>query len=211
MILQQMKKLIILIVLLLPFSVWCQDTGIGGVNIVTGSGLAYAFGGENLSAKVGYLIGIEKNVYRVNETSLFNVGVQFSWQGANYTERVDAENPNLSGNINLSYLNFPVLYRYQNANGLFMETGLQTGFLLGAKDIPDEGEKTDGKDKIKFVDIRIPLGVGYWLSNTISLGIRADYGLSSLSTDGAVLHSDADKHRNFMLLGLIRFNLHSDK
>ena len=216
-----MKKLFLLLVFVLPLIINGQNKGTEGISIVAGPGLSYVFGGDNLSSKFGYLAGIEKVVYRVNETSMFTAGVNYTFQGAKYVENTEPELSALyrlksvtadanqpSGTVDLGYLNIPVLYRYQKESGFYMEAGIQTGFLLNAKDVPDGGESTDGKDKIKFVDIRLPLGVGYWLTNNLSLGIRGDIGLASLSSNGAVLHSSADSHQNFMLLGLLRINLH---
>lgn len=216
-----MKKLLLLLIFVFPLFVNGQNKGTEGISIVAGPGLSYVFGGDNLSSKFGYLAGIEKVVYQVNETSMFTAGINYTFQGAKYVENtepemasvkllksVSADENQASGTVNLGYLNIPVLYRYQKQNGLFVEAGIQTGFLLSAKDIPDSGESIDGKDKIKFVDIRLPLGIGYWLTNNISVGIRGDIGLASLSSNGAVLHSNADTHQNFMLLGLLRINLH---
>lgn len=214
-----MKKLITLLFIGLSFLARSQkEVNTTGISVVGGAGISSVFGSKNFTPKAAYLFGIEKNVHRFSNRSLLNFGIQLSFSGAAYTETVTVEPLTMlksisdealvnTGKVNTSYLSMPLLYRYQHENGLFLEAGIQSSFMLGAKDIADSGEKNDAKKYIKFVDIEIPVGIGYWLNERFSLGARAVYGLTNLSSNGAKLHSDNKSLQNFMLCGMLRYQL----
>jgi hypothetical protein len=211
--------------LFLTISMWGfgQTKSTNGISIYTGAGTAGVFGGDNFSLKMGYLVGIEKNVTRLGDKSMFNAGINLSFQGAgynetivtepiatNYTKSTLQEDIERTGKINLTYLNLPFMYRYQNETGLFLEAGIQPGFLLKASDIPDEGASIDMKEKVKFVNIDLPIGIGFWMTQNWSIGARGIYGLTNLSSNGAAIHSSTGNHQNFLLVGMLRYNIHKN-
>ena len=102
------------------------------------------------------------------------------------------------------------MYRYQNETGLFLEAGIQPGFLLKASDIPDEGASIDMKEKVKFVNIDLPIGIGFWMTKNWSIGARGIYGLTNLSSNGAAIHSSTGNYQNFLLVGILRYHIHKN-
>jgi hypothetical protein len=207
-----MKKLIVVLFLGLAFSAWSQNAKTEDLTIVAGPGLSYVFGGEKLDPGFGLLLGIEKNVVQINPKSLFNAGITFAFQRVNYSDvyAVEPHDPldiPVSGAVRLSYIGLPFIYRYQSSGGFFWEAGIQTGFLLGAKDIPDEGEKSDYKNSVKAIDIGIPAGIGYWFNPRFSIGARVEYGLTDMSGNGAKIPPIDSNHQNFLVTAMFRFSL----
>ncbi|WP_340112108.1 porin family protein [Maribellus mangrovi] len=203
-----MKKLIVVILICVAFPVWSQENKLPkDFSIVTGPGIAYVFGGEKLDPSFGYLVGIEKNVFQISEKSLLNIGVVYSMQGAEYSEIITEEDGSQSGKVSLGYIGLPILYRHRSPGGLFWEAGLQTGFLLIGKDLPEGGEKSNYKESVKSVDISIPAGMGYWFNRRFSMGVRAVYGLTDMSGNGAKIPPANSNHQNFLITAMLRFNI----
>ena len=86
-------------------------------------------------------------------------------------------------NINQSYLNIPVLAKYQHSSGLYGETGPQLGFLLAAN-VKSGGTSQDVKSSYKSTDFSWAFGVGYKIP-LIGAGIDARYnlGLSNIAAE----------------------------
>lgn len=203
-----MKKYLVIIILAIPLWAWSQNTSVPeDLSLVAGPGLSYVFGGEKLTPAFAYTLGIEKNAVQFTDKSLLNMGVLLSVQGINYDEIVTEERSNISGQVNLTYIGVPMLYRHQSPAGFFWEAGIQTAFLLRGKDHPDEGEKTDYKEHVKKVDFGIPVGVGYWFKNRFSIGARAVYGLTDMSGNGAKIPPADSNHQNFLLTAMFRYNI----
>jgi hypothetical protein len=203
-----MNKILAFIILFIPVMVWSQkNTMPEDLSIVLGPGLSYVFGGEKLNPGFGYTFGIEKNTVQFNDKSFLNMGVLISTHEINYDEITTWEDASISGRVNLSYIGVPILYRHQSPGGFFWEAGIQTAFIISGKDHPEEGEKTDYKEYVKKVDFGIPLGLGYWFKNRFSMGMRAVYGLTDMSANGAKIPPQQDNHRNFLLTAMFRYNI----
>ena len=112
-------------------------------------------------------------------SSGFYLQPEIMYSGQGYEHAV----ANQSGHYELSYLNVPVLFRYQHESGLFAVTGPQIGFLLSA-DAEVGGNKTDIKDQFQTTDFSWAFGLGYKFSK-IGLGIDARYnlGITNLAKD----------------------------
>lgn len=203
-----MKKNLLIIIFLIPFSGWSQENKVPeDFSILAGSGLSHVFGGEKLDPSFAYLFGVEKNVLQFSEKSFLNMGIVFSMKGAEYSEIVTEEDGSLSGKITLGYIGVPVVYRHRSPGGFFWEAGLQTGFLVSGKDHPENGDKADYKESVKKVDISIPAGIGYWFNRRFSIGARAVYGLTDMSGDGAKIPPVNSNHQNFLIAAVLRFNV----
>ena len=68
-----------------------------------------------------------------------------------------------SSSLNLTYLNVPIMARYNLGYNFNVHAGFQVGFLLSAKSkYNDEAlGETNVKDQFKSVSFGIPVGVGY--------------------------------------------------
>ncbi|GAA4272949.1 porin family protein [Aquimarina gracilis] len=89
--------------------------------------------------------------------------------------------------VNLKYLNIPLMGKYYMTKGLSLEAGPQIGFLLSAKN-----DDTDVKDVFNTIDLGLNFGVGYKLNNGLNFGARYNLGLSDINDVDDV----SDKNRN---------------
>lgn len=97
----------------------------------------------------------------------------YSLQGAKGEDDSDEK-------LNLSYINIPVLAKYNIAEGFFAETGPQIGFLVSAK-AKDGDDDTDVKDAFKSTDFSWALGLGYELPAGFGINARYNFGLSKIT------------------------------
>jgi Outer membrane protein beta-barrel domain len=208
-----MKKIIIVLLFFIAATAWSQNSKTPeDLSIVAGPGLSHVFGSDKLDPAFGLLVGIEKNVVQLGEKSFFNSGISFSIQNVGYHDVYNDEPHSesdvaVSGKVRLTYIGLPFVYRHQSPGGFFWEAGIQPGFLLGAKDLPDDGEKSDYKDFVKAIDIGIPAGIGYWFNQRYSIGARVVYGLTDMSGNGAKIPPSDGDHQNLLVTAMFRFNL----
>lgn len=87
-------------------------------------------------------------------------------------------------NLNLNYLNVPVLVQYNFDNGFRLQTGPQLGLLV------DVTDKTDGTnnniisaDDFKSTDVSWSFGAGYLTYSGIGFDARYNLGLSKINDD----------------------------
>ena len=170
-----MKKLYLL--LLTVFSLAAANAQVqfgvkAGANFST-------FTGENTDdakTKVGFNAGALVALPLFNEFTL-QPEVVYSGQGF----KVDDQG--ISGTFNANYLNVPVLFKYNNPTGFFLQTGPQIGFLMSAK-VKSGGQTEDEKDLFNSTDFSWAFGLGY-LVKSVNVGIDARYnlGLSNIAKD----------------------------
>lgn len=166
-----MKKNILTAIAILAFGfVNAQQTrfGIkGGVSLTNFSGDAEA------NSKVGFLVGGFAEIKVIERLSI-QPELLFSAQGARY-EYIGMDNTNL----NLSYINIPVLAKFYVTKEFAVEGGPQIGFLISAK---DDGE--DVKNFYKSADFGFNFGAGYNFTDNLSVGLRYTVGLSGVVDGG---------------------------
>lgn len=98
----------------------------------------------------------------------------YSGQGAKF------DNGTFTETQHVNYFNIPVLLKYQNFTGFFLETGPQIGFLLSAND-KISGTSTDDKAYFKSSDFSWVFGVGYKVPTTrLSIDARYALGISNI-------------------------------
>ena len=149
-----MKKIYcFLLMLLTSFTGFSQKTGaLNDIGIIIGPGMSHITGGERWDPMLGLLLGVETNVYDIGEYSSIKAGVVFTLQGAKYSENystdlymqtlksVQSDEMGYSGKVSLSYIYIPILYNYKTDMGLYLEGGIQPGFLVSAKDEYEAGD-----------------------------------------------------------------------
>ena len=81
--------------------------------------------------------------------------------------------------MNLSYLNLPVLVKYQFVKNVYLETGIQAGLLMSAKVKTSQGSG-DIKDNYESFDLSLPVGIGCKLQSGFGVNIRYNAGLSNV-------------------------------
>ncbi len=126
----------------------------------------------NVSTIAGFHLGALASLPLISNFSL-QPELFYSAQGAKSTEL------GVKANLNMNYLNFPVLVKYNHPTGFFAETGPQVGSLLAAK-LKFAEFNEDEKSGFKSTDWSWVFGVGYFFKD-LGLGIDARYnfGLSN--------------------------------
>jgi hypothetical protein len=170
-----MKKLLLSIIIIVSIlSVHAQSVQFGvkgGVNLATFSGKD-ATGATTL---VGFHGG---GLVSLPISSDFSVQpeVLYSMQGA--------KDPSAGGQINLSYINVPVLAKYTIFQGFSVEAGPQAGFLLSAK-AEAGGFSADIKSQMQSFDFSAVLGASYITSANVGFDARYNLGITSVAKDNS--------------------------
>jgi len=165
----------------LLFAIMAATTGIASAQVKFGvkaglnlSNVSVSPAEAGVSYKIapGFNAGFLANISLPGKFSL-QPEVVYSGQGTKMTS------PDGNGNINLGYVNVPVLLKYKTAMGFFVEAGPQAGFLLSAK-AKSAGVTTDIKDSFKSTEIAGVFGLGYMSPLNIGVDARYNLGLSNL-------------------------------
>ena len=120
---------------------------------------------EDTSSLVGFQVGGFAEI-KITEKFAIQPELMYSAQGA----ETDGDN------LNLGYINIPVMAKFYVAKSFSLEAGPQIGFLVSAK---QDGE--DMKDFINSTDFGLNLGAGYDFTENLSAGLRYNFGLANIS------------------------------
>jgi hypothetical protein len=117
--------------------------------------------GLNLGGFVNFKLGRIINI----QPELF-----YSSQGSKIDE--------LGKNLNLNYINIPVMLRLLSAKGFYVEAGPQLGILAGDVKLDDNNLS----DEFKKTDLSAGFGLGYLGNKSpIGLGLRYNVGLGKIN------------------------------
>ena len=173
-----MKKLFFAAVAVMAFGfINAQETKFGakaGLNLSNLTGDA-----EGNSMKVGFQVGGFAEI-KISEKFAIQPELVYSAQGAKFEEEFFGET--FEFDLNLGYINVPVLAKYYVAEKFSLEAGPQVGFLISAK-AKGEGESEDVKEDFNSLDFGFNLGAGYDVSENINLSLRYTAGLSNIAKD----------------------------
>ncbi len=126
--------------------------------------------------KIGFNAGVLAHIHTNNK----NWGIQpeliYSVEGA----KTPLLGGNNKSNLNLGYLNVPILVQYMFDNGFRLEAGPQFGFLMSAKSKVSGGSNNDVKGSFNNTNISIPVGVGYLTTYGLGFDARYNFGLSDV-------------------------------
>lgn len=136
---------------------------------------------DDAKMKFGLTAGAEFG-YLFNEKMGATAGLLYSMQGSGNKHDSDYA-------LKFDYVNIPILFNYYIIPGLAVKAGVQPGILVRAK-IND----TDVKDHYKSLDVSIPLGVSYEISDFV---IDARYNLGLTKVDD---HGDAKAYNSVIML-----------
>ena len=158
-----MKKIILTAVAVLAFAFSnAQQTrfGIkGGLNIATIGGADYA------DALIGVQLGGFAEI-KIAKKFAIQPELLFSMQGA----KMDYPGNAVDYDVNLNYINIPVLAKYYFTKNWSVEAGPQLGLLVSSDNIDNE----------RTVDLGFNIGGGYNFTYNFSVGIRYTAGLSDI-------------------------------
>ncbi len=126
--------------------------------------------GDNLGGfkKAGLLIGGFIDL-QLNNVVKGQMEMTFIQKGSN--------NPNMNENsysdISLSYVEIPVLIKYQQSRTIAIEGGIETAFLISASDNDIYGQiSANSSKKFNRTDISIFIGINYFINNRLILNSR---------------------------------------
>ena len=159
--------------------------------------------GDNIdidrSFYVGGLIGGEAE-YQVSNVFSAAAGLNFAMQGCQW-EDFEIKRGNDYAKVKdlqmeLTYLNVPIVANFYLFKGFAIKTGVQLGFLLSAKYKASSETKTgelvkksdgsqDIKDNCNKFDVAIPIGISYQVPTVpIYIDGRYNLGLTNINKDG---------------------------
>jgi hypothetical protein len=192
-----MKKLLFLAAFaFLAFAVQAQFGLKAGVNFANLGGDDVDSDGKK--ANVQLYFGAYYNIALSDNISL-QPELVYSGQGAKWEEGGD------KAKLNLAYLNFTPLFRYNFPGGFFVGMAPQVGFLSSAKWKYD-GEEIDVKDDVKSIDFSGALALGYMLPNGFGFYARYAHGFTSIDKED----SDSKIFNRVFSVGL-RYNIGGSK
>ena len=145
------------------------------------------FGDDNSESKLGPKFGVNA-LMPINPNLRLETGLGFAGKGSksSYSSQDGEESFSQEDKLNLSYLEVPVLLRYQfNNTGFNVYGGLQPAFLLSAKQkieyTGSPSQDIDVKDRFKGFDTSAIFGVGYEFNNGLMLNAGYDLGLMNIA------------------------------
>ena len=173
---------------------------------MVGGTLATLTDTEDSKLKLGFTGGMEVGFHIIQPLAI-TAGALYSQQGT-YLEEIDNHKDRKT---TLAYLNVPVLANYYILPELCVKAGIQPGFLLTAKteDKQRRGEgwleyKDTSKDHYNKVDLSIPVGISYEVTDVAVLEFRYNLGISKIFDKNKVLASDA---RNSVMMLTIGYKI----
>lgn len=148
-------------------------------------------GDESSNIKGDFAVGLEAE-YGLAENISIAAGLLYSRQGCDFGEvKVEFMGQTTGwdkNQVNLGYLNIPIVANYYLAKGFAIKAGIQPGFLLSAKQKVDgigntPSENIDIKDGYKSFDLSIPLGLSYEYEKAV-FDLRYNLGVTKLNKEG---------------------------
>jgi hypothetical protein len=134
---------------------------------------------SNNDLKIGFHLGLLAHFHLADQFAL-QPEIIFSTQGAKYT---------LAGsefNLNLNYINIPVLFQFMFDNGFRLQAGPQIGILASANSELNNNS-TDIKDDFEPIDLGLSVGVSYINpESNFGIDLRYNHGLSNINASSNV-------------------------
>ena len=158
----------------------------------------------------GGVVGVETE-YQLTKMLGLTAGVHLSEQGQgweNYKGNVDGVKTEIKDNqIDMWYVNVPIVANIYLYKGLAIKTGVQFGFLTNADmqfRVESKEDFGDGvmrdvkqfneikmKDLLKKVDISIPIGLSYEFKSHMVLDARYNLGLTKVNKESSPGEKDS--------------------
>ena len=163
-----MKKRFIILLCCLSLSISIKAQSFGGGMIL---GLSTSqVSGDNLGGfkKAGLLIGGFIDL-QLNNAVRSQMEMTFIQKGSN--------NPNMNENsysdISLSYVEIPLLIKYQQSRTIAIEGGVETALLISASDNDIYGQiSANSSRKFNRTDISVFIGIDYFINQRLILNSR---------------------------------------
>ena len=166
-----MKKIIIAFSFaIISFGLFSQETSLG---LKGGLNYAYIHGEDvkDVNPTFQYHAGA---IINIGFTEFFSIQPEFLYSVKGYSEdNVD---------LNLNYVDIPILFKIKFADHLSLHAGPQLGYLLSATQKTDLGEE-DVKEQLKDFDLEIASGLEFEMNSGLSIGARYTFSVASIGDD----------------------------
>jgi hypothetical protein len=150
------------------------------IGIKAGLNVSTLTNNSGLSSKAGLHAGLLAHIHIDPQWSL-QPELVYSNQGAKYTIS-DGEH-----NLNLNYINIPLLLQYNFDNGFRLQTGPQIGFLVNANDkLGGSSTGNVSTSDFKTVDAAWSFGASYLTYSGFGIDARYNAGLSNVNKFGTI-------------------------
>ena len=163
----------------------------GGVNFSSFSGDGFdAF--DDPEGRTSFHIGAFAEI-PLSERFSIQPEVLYSGQGFDLVSREGADDTE----VQLDYINVPVMAKVYLIEGLYAEAGPQIGFNVKNEidSDPDDagsGEIAINEDVINDIDFSVGVGAGYRFNNGLFLNARYNFGLTDVfNNEDLLIDSDA--------------------
>jgi hypothetical protein len=148
----------------------------GGLNLSTVT-VSNGFDGFSYSTLANFNAGA---FLKIPVVRFFSVQPEVYYSGQGFRSD-DGSGGEYSEHVN--YLNIPVLAKFTNRSGFYLETGPQLGLKLSAKD-KEQGVSTDISPAYKSADFSWVFGVGYKIPmSPVGIDFRYSAGISNVAND----------------------------
>lgn len=164
----KLRNILILTISLITFSAQAQQVKIGikgGPNIST---LAGDF--PDIVHKLSFHAGTFLNIH-VSNKIILQPELIYSNQGAVYDIGNDE--------INLAYLNLPMIAKIEVSEKFNVQVGPQLGILLSGK-FDFGSDVIDIKDAYSDMDVALTMGVGFKSHDNVTIDLRYNYGFTNI-------------------------------
>lgn len=172
-----MKKIILVLTAVIAFSASQAQTKFGLKGGINSSKERYPEAALSTDSKVGFLVG---GFVTIPAGKKMSIQTELLFQTLGGKSMVE--------NMKTTYIQVPVLFKFNANKKVYFEAGPQIGFLLSAK-----SGATNQKAAYKSTDLQLALGTGFNINKQVSLGLR--YG----STLGSMGKDDKGKNQSFAL------------
>ncbi len=138
---------------------------------------------DNNKALTSFHVGAVAE-FEISDEFSFQPELVYSAQGTHFKYSEDLGGGNsidVDYKTNLSYLNLPLMAKYEVSEGISLLAGPQIGFLMSAK-----SDGNDIKDSMKGIDFGVNLGAAYELESGMFFDLRYNIGLSNIADSNNV-------------------------
>lgn len=190
-----MKKVLLISIVSAIFlsSCVCHNLGLkAGLNVASVNGDDT----DNLDSRIGFFFGGFAELCLSNNFAI-QPEILYSAQGFKYKEG------EFTTELQLDYLNIPIMAKFKLTDELIIEAGPQIGFLLLANEVfesPGNSGDNDVKEEFKNIDFGANIGLVYQFEGGLNFGARYNLGLSNINDFEG---SDSFKNQN----GVFQFSI----
>lgn len=174
---KRISLLALLVVAGMTLNAQRADFGLkGGLNLASWSNNNDSRGYAN---RVGFHAGLFSQIHMGPNIAL-QPELVYSSQGTKYTDVQNREH-----NLQMNYINIPVMVQAKVGGGLYAQAGPQVGFLIGVKDkLGDVDTGFFTTDDFKKTDVGLGFGLGYASASPFGIDARYNLGLTNINEGG---------------------------